>query len=54
LVFVWLSQDKEKKKLTDIGFFGFLGLDQFGFLDFGFGFVFLQDIGLIDMVPINF
>jgi hypothetical protein len=24
-------------------------LDQFGFLDFGFGFVFLRDIGLIDM-----
>jgi hypothetical protein len=54
LVFGWLSQDKEKKKLTDIGLLVFSDWISLVFLDFGFGFVFLRDIGLIDIVPINF
>jgi len=50
----------EKKKLTDIGFFGFgfLRILDSGFQkdwsSFGYWFGFSSDIGLIDYVSINF
>ena len=60
----WLvSKDLEKKKLTDIGLFGFGFLKELwiiGFLRnwswslFGYWFWFLSDMGLIDYVSINF